>query len=140
MAELKTRPTSEDARAFIDAIEPESRQADCREVARIMERVTGAPPTMWGPAIVGFGRYTYVNTTKKPADWMLTGFSPRKANLTLYIMSGFADYDSLMARLGKHSAGKSCLYIKKLEDIDLDVLEALIRESVGFMRSVYGTA
>jgi hypothetical protein len=140
MAELKTRPSEKDAHAFIAAVEPPSRRADCQEVARIMERATGAPPTMWGTAIVGFGRYTYVNTTNKPVDWMLTGFSPRKANLTLYIMSGFADYNALMAKLGKHTTGKSCLYIKTLADIDLEVLEKLVSESVLFMRSKYGAA
>ena len=102
-----------------------------------MQRVTGEPPTMWGDSIVGFGSYHYVYDSGREGDWFLTGFSPRKRNLSLYIMAGFSDYDELMERLGKHKTGKSCLYVNRLSDIDLDVLEALVRQSVAHMRKAY---
>lgn len=139
MGELKTRPTDASVDAFIAAVEPATRREDCRTVAAMMERVTGFSPVMWGSSIVGFGAYTYVNTTKKPADWPITGFSPRKTSLTLYIMPGFDGHDGLMARLGKHTTGASCLYLKKLADIDIEVLEELISESVAHMRERYPT-
>ncbi|MBN15570.1 MAG: hypothetical protein CMJ15_10180 [Pelagibacterium sp.] len=139
MSELKTRPTDRKVSQFIDAVEPDQKRQDCWTIVEMMRTVTGAEPVLWGSSIVGFGTYTYVNTTKKPADWPITGFSPRKANLTLYVMPGFSNYESLMARLGKHSMGKSCLYIKKLADIDFDVLEEIIRRSVRDMKAAYPT-
>ena len=139
MSELKTRPTDQKVSQFIDAVEPDQKRQDCWTVVDIMRGITGSEPVMWGASIVGFGTYTYVNTTKKPAEWPITGFSPRKANLTLYVMPGFSNYESLMARLGKHSMGKSCLYIKKLADIDFDVLEEIIRRSVRDMKAAYPT-
>lgn len=139
MSELKTRPTDQKVSEFIDAVEPDQKRQDCWTIVEMMRGITGAEPIMWGPSIVGFGTYTYVNTTNKPADWPITGFSPRKANLTLYVMPGFSEYDDLMARLGKHSTGKSCLYIKKLTDIDLGVLEEIVRQSVEHMRATYPT-
>ena len=93
---------------------------------------------MWGPSIVGFGSYRYTNSAGRDFEWMLTGFSPRKANLVLYIMPGFSEEAVLMARLGKHRTGKSCLYINKLADVDMDVLEELIAKSVLWMREKYG--
>jgi len=139
MSELKTRPTDRKVSQFIDAVEPDQKRQDCWTIVEMMRTVTGAEPVLWGSSIVGFGTYTYVNTTKKPADWPITGFSPRKANLTLYVMPGFSNYESLMAGLGKHSMGKSCLYIKKLADIDFDVLEEIIRRSVRDMKAAYPT-
>ena len=139
MSELKTRPTDRKVSQFIDAVEPDQKRQDCWTIVEMMRTVTGAEPVLWGSSIVGFGTYTYVNTTKNPADWPITGFSPRKANLTLYVMPGFSNYESLMARLGKHSMGKSCLYIKKLADIDFDVLEEIIRRSVRDMKAAYPT-
>ena len=100
-----------------------------------MRRVTGDEPAMWGPSIVGFGSYHYKYASGREGDWMKVGFSPRKQQLTLYIMSGFSRFDELMGRLGKHSTGKSCLYIKRLEDVDLGVLEELVRESVAHLPS-----
>lgn len=99
----------------------------------LMRDVTGVEPIMWGDSIIGFGTYHYKYTSGREADWFLTGFSPRKQSLTLYIMSGFSEYDQLLSKLGKHSTGKSCLYIKKLEDIDMDVLRDLILLSVEHM-------
>ncbi|MCD7061135.1 DUF1801 domain-containing protein [Pelagibacterium xiamenense] len=139
MAELKTRPTDQSVADFLNAVEPEQRRKDAWTILEMMERLTGSKARMWGSSIVGFGSYTYVNTTRKPAEWPLIGFSPRKANLTLYIMAGFSAYDALMARLGKHTTGKSCLYVKRLSDVDLDVLEDLIVQSIGYMRETYET-
>lgn len=139
MAALKTQPTDASVDAFIAAVEPQGRREDCRAVDALMRRATGAEPKLWGASIVGYGTYTYVNTTNKPADWPITAFSPRKANLSVYIMDGFDRHNDLMARLGKYSTGKSCLYIKALSDIDLKVLEDLVRASVAHMRQTYPT-
>ena len=130
MAELKTKPSGVSVREFIDGIEDEQRRKDCRKVMQIMKRVTGAGPKMWGSSIVGYGSYRYKYASGREGEWMLTGFSPRKQALTLYIMAGIEDGAPLMKELGKHTTGKSCLYIKRLDDVDLEVLEALVRSSV----------
>jgi hypothetical protein len=134
MAELKTQKTDGDVDAFLDAIEDEARREDCKTVRALMEEVVGAPATMWGKAIVGFGSYHYTYASGREGDWMEVGFSPRKQNLTLYIMPGFGSYDDLMARLGKFKTGKSCLYIKKLTDVDMDVLRELVTASIADIR------
>jgi hypothetical protein len=130
MAELKTKPTGASVDAFLRSIPDEGRRKDCTIVSRMMSRATGSKPRMWGPSIVGFGTHHYSGSNGKSVEWFQAGFSPRKANLTLYLMSGFSGKDSLMGKLGKHTTGKSCLYIKKLDDVELDVLEALIEKSV----------
>lgn len=135
MAELKTRRTDASVADFLAAIPDEGRRADCRAVADLMAGVTGAEAEMWGPAIVGFGRYHYRYASGREGDWFLAGFSPRKQNLTLYLMSGYDDHEALMACLGKHTIGKSCLYVKRLSDIDLDVLRELVTASVAHMRA-----
>lgn len=137
MAELKTKKNSASVRDFINAIPDKRRREDCKKVAALMQRVTKARPVMWGSSIVGFGTYHYVYASGREGDWMLTGFSPRKQNLTLYIMAGFDRYDELMKKLGRCKTGKSCLYINSLEDIDMKVLERLIKESVAHMRKAY---
>ena len=134
MAELKTKPTQHSVEDFIDAIEDEQLRKDCRTVSRIMKRVTKANPKMWGPGIVGFGSYHYKYASGREADWFLAGFAPRKQNLTLYIMSGFQKYNALLKKLGNHKIGKSCLYIKRLDDVDMDVLTQLIEDSVAHVR------
>ncbi len=134
MAELKTKPTKHSVKDFIDAIEDEQLRKDCRTVSRIMKRVTKANPKMWGPGIVGFGSYHYKYASGREADWFLAGFAPRKQNLTFYIMSGFKNYNALLKKLGKHKIGKSCLYIKRLDDVDMDVLTQLIDDSVAHLR------
>lgn len=139
MAELKTRPTDAPVDAFIAAVEPEERRQDCQTVMDIMARATGESPRMWGPSIVGYGTYSYSNQAGKNFEWMITGFSPRKAALTLYIMAGFDGHEALMSGLGHHKTGKSCLYIKRLSDVDLTVLEELVARSVTYMRSKYET-
>ena len=140
MAELKTQPGDASVDRFLEGIEDEERRADCRAVHRMMERVTGEPPRMWGGSIVGFGSYHYRYESGREGDWFLTGFAPRKRDLTLYIMAGFERYDDLMARLGKHKTGRSCLYVKRLSDLDAAVLEELVRASVAHMRETYPSA
>ena len=135
MAELKTKATNASVSDFLNAVDDEQRRKDCKTVAKIMEKATGAKPKMWGPSIVGFGEHRYKYASGRELDWFLTGFSPRKKDLTLYIMPGFAKYDDLMASLGKHSTGKSCLYLKRLADVDLDVLDKLVTESVKHMKA-----
>jgi hypothetical protein len=133
MAELKTKPTGASVAAFLDAIPDEARRADCRRVVEIMRKATGAEPRMWGAGIVGFGRHRYQGASGV-AEWFLTGFSPRKQNLTLYVMAGFDRYPALMRTLGTHKTGKSCLYLKRLADVDLGVLTELIEASVAHLR------
>jgi len=133
MAELKTKPTRASVSAFLNGIGDEQRRRDCTTIARIMKRVTKASPRMWGPTIVGFGEYHYKYASGREGDWFITGFSPRKGDLTLYLMSGFDGYEDLMRRLGRHKTGRSCLYVRKLDDIDLDVLTTLIERAVGKM-------
>lgn len=130
MAELKTKPTDDNVEAFLAAIDNDARRQDCVTVMALMKEITGAEPKMWGPSIVGFGTYHYKYASGREGDWFLTGFSPRKQNLTLYIMAGFVNYEEWLGKLGKHTTGKSCLYIKKLVDIDLTVLRQLIQLSV----------
>ncbi len=134
----KTRPTGAGVDTFLDAVENERRREDARTVNAMMERITGWEPRMWGPSIVGFGEYHYRYDSGREGDFLITGFSPRKNALTIYIMPGFARYDALMARLGKFRTGRSCLYINKLDDVDLSVLEELIASSVQYMVGKYG--
>ena len=133
MAELKTKPNEASVEAFLNSVENEKKRQDSYTVLKLMEEITGAPPKMWGDSIIGFGSYHYRYASGREADWFLVGFSPRVQNLTLYIMSGFEEYDRLLEKLGKHKAGKSCLYIKKLEDVDMPTLRELIRLSVDHM-------
>jgi Domain of unknown function (DU1801) len=133
MAELKTKLNEGDVQAFLNSVENEQKRRDCFEILELMQQVTGAEPKMWGDSIIGFGSYHYKYKSGREGDWFLTGFSPRKQNLTLYIMAGFDQYDKLLSKLGKHSTGKSCLYIKKLEDLDTDVLKELVKRSVEHM-------
>lgn len=137
MAENKTQPTDASVGKFLDAVEPETKREDARQICALMERVSGYPPKMWGPAIVGFGQYHYKYESGREGDFLLTGFSPRKAALALYIMDGYQDREEILSRLGKFTRGKSCLYVKRLTDIDLAVLEELIRDSLAYMRRTY---
>ena len=136
MAELKTKKNDANVEDFLNSVENEKRRADSFAIMNLMQEVTGEKPAMWGNSIVGFGSYTYKYASGHKADWMLTGFSPRKQYLTLYIMSGFEQYDNLLEKLGKYKLGKSCLYIKKLEDVDQDVLRELVRQSVEYMKKI----
>ena len=137
MAELKTKETEASVDAFLAGVDNETRRRDALVVKEIMERVTGWQPKMWGPSIVGFGRYHYKYDSGREGDYLVTGFSPRKRSLTVYIMPGFSGFSELMERLGKYKTSVSCLYINKLEDVDLEVLEELIRGGVDCMRKRY---
>lgn len=135
MAELKTKATDASVDEFIASLSDEPTRKDCRTLIRIMKRVTRAQPKMWGPSIVGFGHYHYVYDSGREGDWFLTGFSPRKQNLTLYIMGGMKKIEKNLARLGKFKSSKgSCLYFKTLDDIDTGILESVIRVSVESLR------
>lgn len=133
MAKLKTQPNDQDVVTFLNGIADEKKRRDCFAILNLMKDVTQAEPVMWGDSIVGFGSYHYCYESGREGDWFLTGFSPRKQNLTLYIMSGFDQYDALLGNLGKHTTGKACLYIKRLDDIDLPTLKELVRGSVEHM-------
>jgi hypothetical protein len=135
MAELKTRKTKASVAAFLAKIADEGRRKDCKTLVRIMKKATGAKPEMWGPSVVGFGSYHYKYESGREGDWFLAGFSPRKQDLTLYIMSGFSAYGGLLAKLGKHKNGKACLYLKRLADVDLAVLEELVSRSVEYLKT-----
>lgn len=130
MAKLKTQQTNQSVGTFLDTVVDEQKRRDCLAVLRIMKRATKTDPKMWGASIVGFGSYHYRYDSGREGDWFLTGFSPRKQNLTLYIMAGFERYDALLSKLGKYKTGKSCLYIKRLDDIDVEVLSELVQQSV----------
>lgn len=130
MAELKTKVNDQSVTAFLEANADEKRRSDCFTILEMMKKATGAEPKMWGDSIVGFGSYHYKYASGQEGDWLLTGFSPRKQALTLYLMSGFTDFEDLLSRLGKYKTGKGCLYIKKLADVDQTILQELIDQSV----------
>ncbi len=139
MSDNKTKPTNASVAAFIGALADQTKREDANTIIRLMQSTTAEQPKMWGPSIVGFGSYHYKYASGREGDAPLVGFSPRKSATVLYIMTGFADSEALLAKLGKHSTGKSCLYIKKLSDVDQDVLEQLIVTSVAAMRAKYKT-
>jgi hypothetical protein len=133
MAELKTKRNESSVDDFLNAIKDEQVRKDCLAIADIMQKATKAKPQMWGAGIVGFGSRRYKYASGREIDWMLIAFSPRKQNITLYVSSGFEGYDELTAKLGKHSCGKGCLYIKRLSDVHLPALKKLINASVKHM-------
>ena len=134
MAELKTKRNRKSVKKFLDSVENRRRREDAWAVKAMMEELTGEKAEMWGDSIVGFGSYHYKYASGREGDWFVTGFSPRKVSLTLYVMSGFSRYQELMAKLGKHKTGSSCLYINRLEDVDSKILRRLIKESVAHLR------
>lgn len=131
--ENKTKPTDQDVASFLQQVEPAQKQEDCQRILSIMQEATQSEAKMWGGSIIGFGEYHYKYASGREGDWFLTGFSPRKQNISIYIMAGFKRYEELMAQLGKYKTGKSCLYINKLADVDMTVLEALIKLSVRYV-------
>ena len=133
MAELKTQPNQSSVVDYLNTVENDLKRADSFSILQLMQEVIGEEPIMWGDSIVGFGTYRYKYASGRQAEWFLTGFAPRKQNLTLYIMSGFSNYEQLLGQLGKFKTGKSCLYINKLDDVNLDVLRKLVKESVDHM-------
>jgi hypothetical protein len=137
MAEQKTKPSEQSVEGFLSKVSDEKVRDDCYALVKLMSKATGSPPKMWGPTIVGFGNYHYRYDSGHEGDACLTGFSPRKQNITVYVMPGFNQHADLLEKLGKHKAGKGCLYIKKLEDINSTVLETLIKQSVNFLKTKY---
>lgn len=137
MAELKTKKNDDSVVLFLDQVENVKKRLDCYAILNLMKSVTGYEAKMWGDSIVGFGSYHYKYATGHEGDMCLTGFSPRKHNLTIYILPGFERYETLMAKLGKYKTGKSCLYIKSIDDIDTTILRDLVKESVQYMQSYY---
>lgn len=137
MAELKTTPNAGDVEAFLSSVEDETKRDDCFAILKMMEDITGESPKMWGGTIVGFGSYNYKYESGRTGTWFLTGFSPRKQNLTVYLMPGAESLENLFDGLGKYKVGKGCLYVKKLEQIDQDVLKKLIQGSVDKLKEMY---
>ncbi len=138
MTELKTKKSSASVPEFLKSVEHEQRRNDSFELLEIFEQVTKMPPMLWGDSIVGFGEYHYKSErSKQEGDWPLTGFSPRKSNMTVYIIPGFKNYQDLLSNLGKHKTSVSCLYFNKLENIDIKVLKQIIRRSVSDMKKQY---
>lgn len=140
MTDLKTKPTPHSVDEFISGIEDQRRHADCLKVVGIMRKATNCEPRMWGASIVGFGKYHYRYDSGREGDWFLAAFSPRKSALTLYKMAGFERYDTLMAKLGKYKTAKSWPYVKRLSDVEMDVLESFVSDSVKYMRETHGDA
>jgi len=130
MSDPKTRPTDQDVEHFFDSIADVQQRQDSRTIAEIMREITGADPRMWGDSIVGFGSYHYRYASGREGDWLITGFSPRKQTLTLYLCYGFEQHGELLQRLGKYKVGKACLYLKRLDDVDRTALRELIERSV----------
>ena len=139
MAENKTKATGASVTAFINSIDDKQKRADARKVAAMMRKATGKRAKLWGPSIVGYGTYHYKYASGREGDFLMTGFSPRKQALTVYVIPGFEHFETLMNKLGKYKTGKSCLYIKRLSDVDEKLLEQLINRSVKYMREHYET-
>jgi len=134
--ELKTKVNDASVEGFLNSVTDEQKRADCFEILNLMAQVTGEPPKMWGSSIVGFGSYHYKGAGGREGDWMLTGFSPRKQNLTLYIFGGFDNFQDILHNLGKYKTSVGCLYIKKLSDVDRNLLKELIAASVNTMKEL----
>jgi len=136
----KTLPNETSVISFIEKVEDVQKKKDSYELLELNKEITGCEPIIWGPSLIGFGTYHYKYESGREGDFFIAGFSPRKTALTLYIMAGFSRYDELLQKLGKFKTGKSCLYVKKLDDIDRIVLRQLITESVKYMRENYPTS
>ncbi|WP_299684731.1 DUF1801 domain-containing protein [uncultured Dokdonia sp.] len=137
MSDVKTKVNDASVEEFLNAVAHPVKKADSFILLEMMTEVTGVAPKMWGGSIVGFDSYHYVYASGREGDWPIVGFSPRKQNISLYIMPGFVNFDPLLKKLGKHKTSKACLYINKLADVDLDILKELIQQSVDYMRDKY---
>jgi hypothetical protein len=137
MTELKTKPTTKSVEDFLKKVEHPTKREDSFKILELMKEITNEEPVMWGDSIVGFGSYRYKYASGREGDWPIVGFSPRKQNLALYIMSGFDKYEEILNNLGKFKTGKSCLYINKLKDVDMQTLKELVSESVKHMKKQY---
>lgn len=135
----KTQPTAVSVEAFIANVPNEIRRRDAKTLLALMKKLSGETPRLWGPSMIGFGTYHYKYASGREGDFFLTGFSPRASSLVVYIMDGYQDNSDLLAKLGKHKTGKSCLYVNRLEDIDMNVLEKLVLRSLAYMRKTYKT-
>ena len=135
MSEVKTKENDGNVLAFLNSVENKKRKEDALAILELMSEITGETPKMWGNTIVGFGKYRYKYKSGREGDWPCVGFSPRKANMTLYIMGGFANHEILLEQLGKYKIGKSCLYFSKLENLNLAILSDLISESYIYMKN-----
>jgi hypothetical protein len=140
MAELKTKQTNEDVLAFINSFaDTEQKRKDSFELLKLMQDFTGFEPKMWGASIIGFGTYHYKSErSRQEGDWPLVGFSPRKAAISLYVYSGMPEHEYLLNDLGKFKMGKACIYVKKLSDINQDVLKKIMKATIDFLQSKYG--
>ncbi len=138
MAEPKTKPSKQSVAAFLKKVPDAQKREDAAALVDIMRKATKAEPVMWGSSIIGFGSYRYKYASGREGDWPIIGLSPRKQNLTLYIMVGFAEFEDLLAKLGKHTTGSSCLYIRRLADIDVPTLKKLITKSIAKMQEKHG--
>jgi hypothetical protein len=137
MSILKTQPNYRSVEAFLQTVEDDREQKDALRILEIMQKISGETPRMWGDSIIGFGSYHYRYASGREGDWFLTGFSPRKNKLSLYIMAGFGQYESLLQQLGKYKTGKSCLYIRRLADVNEVILQKLIHQSLTYMKEPY---
>lgn len=137
MADLKTKPTTVSVASHLNTIEPDQRRKDCKALTAMMKRVTGAAPRMWGPSIVGFGRYHYKYASGHEGDSCVVGFASRKGDISVYLVPGLGGADALLGRLGRHTMGKACLYIKRLADVEMPVLEQLVERSVAETKRRY---
>ncbi len=140
MATQKTQPTLHAVEKFLNTIASEQKRNDCMTLINYMQRISKSPPVMWGTNMIGFGNYHYQYESGREGDWFITGFSPRKSNISIYIMDGFESHQELLKKLGKHKTGASCLYINALADIDVTVLSELITKSVHAMKKRYPTS
>jgi hypothetical protein len=135
--ELKTKKNKASVSSFINSVDDLQRKKDAKELLKIFKEATGLRPSMWGDSIIGYGSYHYKYASGQEGDWPLTGFSPRKANMTVYIMPGFKEYQAELKKIGKYKHSSSCLYFKKLEDIDIKILKKMIKDSVKVMKKRY---
>ena len=136
MAELKTKKNEASVTKFLDGVKDGKKRKDSYTILELMQQVTKADPKMWGTSMIGFGSYHYKYASGREGDWFVTGFSPRKQSLTLYIMAGISKYPDLLKKLGKFKTGKGCLYINKIEDVDIKILKELIKQSVGYLKKL----
>jgi len=135
--ELKTKQNKASVSSFLNTIEDPQKRKDCKEISKLMKAITGKKPTMWGSSIVGFDTYDYTYASGRSGTWFIVGFSPRKQNITIYIMPGYKDYGTLLDKLGPHKIGKSCIYIKSLEHIHLPTLKKIITSGYKDMKEKY---
>ena len=136
MAELKTKERKASVEKFLNSVKEDQKREDSFKILKIMKQITKAEPKMWGTSMIGFGNYHYKYASGREGDWFLTGFSPRKQNISLYIMADINKYKELLGKLGKHKTGKGCLYINKLDDVDIKVLKELITTSVKKLKKI----